>query len=68
MPDQDLLSFLLTSADPSGRFLSEMEIIDNILLILFAGHDTTRSAITLLMKYLSDYPKVYEKICKGYEL
>ncbi|KAL3719747.1 hypothetical protein ACJRO7_004687 [Eucalyptus globulus] len=66
-PDQDLLSFLLTSADANGRFLSEMEIIDNILLILFAGHDTTRSAITLLMKYLSDYPEVYENICKEHE-
>lgn len=66
-PDQDLLSFLLTSADANGRFLSEMEIIDIILLILFAGHDTTRSAITLLMKYLSDYPEVYENICKEHE-
>lgn len=66
-PDQDLLSFLLTSADANGRFLSEMEIIDIILLMLFAGHDTTRSAITLLMKYLSDYPEVYEKICKEHE-
>ncbi|KAK9274257.1 hypothetical protein L1049_019071 [Liquidambar formosana] len=63
-PKQDLLSHLLATADASGKFLTEMEIIDNILLLLFAGHDTTRSAITLLMRYLGDLPQVYEKVLK----
>ncbi|RVX12761.1 Cytochrome P450 716B2 [Vitis vinifera] len=62
---QDLLSHLLVTADASGRFLTEMEIIDNILLLLFAGHDTTASAITLLIKYLGELPEVYAKVLRG---
>ncbi|KAF2314570.1 hypothetical protein GH714_027697 [Hevea brasiliensis] len=61
-PPQDLLSYLLVNADTSGKFLSEIEIIDNILLLLFAGHDTSRSALTLLMKYLAEMPQVYAKV------
>lgn len=62
---QDPLSHLLVTADASGRFLTEMEIIDNILLLLFAGHDTTASAITLLIKYLGELPEVYAKVLRG---
>ncbi len=64
-PTQDLLSYLLVNADTSGKFLSEIEIIDNILLLLFAGHDTSRSALTLLMKYLAEMPQVYAKVLQG---
>ncbi|KAJ7005325.1 hypothetical protein NC653_009968 [Populus alba x Populus x berolinensis] len=35
-PTQDLLSHLLVTSDASGKFLSEMEIAANILLLLFA--------------------------------
>ncbi|EEF42996.1 cytochrome P450, putative [Ricinus communis] len=63
-PTQDLLSLLLVTADTSGRFLSETEIVDNILALLFAGHDTSRSARTLLMKCLGELPEVYAKVLK----
>ncbi|XP_023750273.1 beta-amyrin 28-monooxygenase [Lactuca sativa] len=61
---QDLLSHLLTSSDENGRFLTEMEIANNILLLLFAGHDTSTVSITLVMKSLGEYPDVYEKVLK----
>ncbi|OIW00549.1 hypothetical protein TanjilG_24279 [Lupinus angustifolius] len=63
-PTQDLLSHLLVTPDTNGRFLTEMEIIDNILLLLFAGHDTSRSVLSSLMKYLTDLPQVYEQVLK----
>ncbi|KAJ4850974.1 hypothetical protein Tsubulata_044202 [Turnera subulata] len=59
---QDLVSHMLVTKDASGRQLSEMEIVDNTLLLLFAGHDTTRSAITSVMKYLGELPEVYAKV------
>ncbi|KAI4344840.1 hypothetical protein L6164_012027 [Bauhinia variegata] len=59
---QDLLSQLLVTSDASGRFLNEMEIIDNILMLLFAGHDTSRSVLSSIMKYLGELPQVYEKV------
>ncbi|KAI5384733.1 hypothetical protein KIW84_071658 [Lathyrus oleraceus] len=63
-PTQDLLSHLLVTSDTSGRFMSEVEILDNMLLLLFAGHDTSRSAISLIMKYLGNLPEVYEQVLK----
>lgn len=66
-PTQDLLSHLLVTSDTSGRFMSEVEILDNMLLLLFAGHDTSRSAISLIMKYLGNLPEVYEQVLKGYQ-
>lgn len=64
-PTQDLLSHLLVTPDTNGRFLNEVEIIDNILLLLFAGHDTSRSVLSLVMKYLGNLPQVYEQVLKG---
>ncbi|KAG5041071.1 hypothetical protein GLYMA_05G166900v4 [Glycine max] len=61
-PTQDLLSHMLVTSDPSGRFMTEMEILDNILLLLFAGHDTSRSVLSLVMKYLGQLPQVYEHV------
>ncbi|XP_027918946.1 beta-amyrin 28-monooxygenase isoform X1 [Vigna unguiculata] len=63
-PTQDLLSHMLLTSDPSGRFMTEMEILDNILLLLFAGHDTARSVLSLVMKYLGQLPQVYEHVLK----
>uniref|UniRef100_A0A7N0TI33 Cytochrome P450 n=1 Tax=Kalanchoe fedtschenkoi TaxID=63787 RepID=A0A7N0TI33_KALFE len=62
LPTQDLLSYLLVTADEDGRFLTEEEIVSNILLLLFAGHDTSTCAITVIMKYLAEMPEVYDKV------
>ncbi|MFS7899664.1 putative cytochrome P450 [Helianthus anomalus] len=61
---EDLLSQLLLSSDENGRFLSELEIANNILLLLFAGHDTSAASITLLMKCLGEHPEVYKNVLK----
>lgn len=61
-PSQDLLSHLLVSSDENGRFLTEAEIVNNIMTLLFAGHDTSSVCITLLMKTLAELPQVYEKV------
>ncbi|KVI08382.1 cytochrome P450 [Cynara cardunculus var. scolymus] len=43
---QDLLSHLLSSSDENGKYLTDKEIANNILLLLFAGHDTSTVSIT----------------------
>lgn len=65
IPSQDLLSHLLVSPDENGKFMSESVIVDNILLLLFAGHDTSSSAITMLIKSLAEHPQIYEKVLRG---
>ncbi|KAL1326990.1 hypothetical protein AAHE18_13G269100 [Arachis hypogaea] len=44
--------------------MTETEIIDNLLQLLFSGHNTTRSVISSIMKYLGDLPEVYEQVLK----
>ncbi|KAL7612650.1 hypothetical protein Lser_V15G06362 [Lactuca serriola] len=61
---QDLLSHFLTSSDDNGKFLTEMEIANNYLLLLFAGHDTSTGSISLLMKNLGEHPDVYDKVLR----
>ncbi|XP_076928125.1 beta-amyrin 28-monooxygenase CYP716A378-like [Bidens hawaiensis] len=61
---QDLLSHFLCSPNENNKYLSEMEIANNILLLLFAGHDTSTVSITLVMKKLSEHPDIYEKVLR----
>ncbi|XP_011089170.1 beta-amyrin 28-oxidase-like [Sesamum indicum] len=61
---EDLLSHLLACPDENGKFMSESDIINNILLLLFAGHDTSSSAITMLIKTLAEHPEVYDKVLR----
>ncbi|XP_070012371.1 beta-amyrin 28-monooxygenase-like [Nicotiana sylvestris] len=64
-PPQDLLSHLLLFPDENGKFMSELELANNILLLLFAGHDTTSVTLTLVMKYLGELPHVYDKVLQA---
>ncbi|XP_031387717.1 abscisic acid 8'-hydroxylase 2 isoform X1 [Punica granatum] len=38
--------------------LSDMQIADNIIGVIFAAHDTTASALTWALKYLHDNPEI----------
>ncbi|CAH9106747.1 unnamed protein product [Cuscuta epithymum] len=58
----DLLSHLLLTPDDDGNFMSELCIVNNIILLLFAGHDTSSVTITLLVKKLGELPHVYENV------
>lgn len=62
---QDLLSHLLACPDDTGKFMEEAVIINNILMLLSAGHDSSSSALTMLMKYLAQHPQVYDQVLKG---
>ncbi|KAL0436102.1 UNVERIFIED_CONTAM: Beta-amyrin 28-monooxygenase [Sesamum radiatum] len=62
--EDDLLSHLLVCPDENGKFMSESDIINNILLLLFAGHDTSSSAITMLIKTLAEHPQVYDEVLR----
>ncbi|XP_030449991.1 beta-amyrin 28-monooxygenase-like [Syzygium oleosum] len=60
-PSQDLMSHLIANGDENGKLMPEVEIINNMLNLLFAGHDTSTSTLVLIIKYLSELPHVFEK-------
>jgi cytochrome P450 len=51
----DILSRLIRSGDDGDR-LSDREICDQVLTLLFAGHDTTTSTISFMLHELARHP------------
>ncbi|XP_058722232.1 abscisic acid 8'-hydroxylase CYP707A1-like [Vicia villosa] len=58
--ERDLLSCLLNWKSENGEMLSDDEIGDNIIGVLFAAQDTTATVMTWVVKYLHDEPKLLE--------
>ena len=63
-PTQDVLSQMIAVPFDDG-FMTELEIVDKILAILFGGEETTTATITFAMKYLSEMPHLYNAVLKG---
>ncbi|MFQ6647581.1 hypothetical protein Gotur_021353 [Gossypium turneri] len=47
--------------------LSEEEVIDNVVLLVFAAHDTTSFAIAMTFKMLAQHPDCYSKILQEHD-
>jgi cytochrome P450 len=55
---QDLLSLLIDAADEDGERLTDQQIRDEVMTLLFAGHDTTTSTIAFMFYELARHPDV----------
>jgi cytochrome P450 len=53
---EDVLSLLLDATDEDGAGLSDAHIRDEVMTLLFAGHDTTTSTIAFLFHELARNP------------
>ncbi|KAI5062991.1 hypothetical protein GOP47_0021538 [Adiantum capillus-veneris] len=62
LPDDDMLSCLLTYVSENGTPLSDEDIKDNILLMLFAGHDTSTLVTALALRYLALNPDIFDAV------
>ncbi len=60
-PGQDALGLLLQARDDEGNGLSLAELKDQVLLLLFAGHETVTSALGTLCLSLAQHPEVLVK-------
>ena len=54
----DVLSLLLDATDDEGEQLSDQQIRDEVMTLLFAGHDTTTSTIAFMFYELARQPDV----------
>ena len=52
----DLLSMLMDATDEDGSRLSKQQLRDQVMTLLFAGHDTTTSTVTFLFYELAQNP------------
>ncbi|MEG4146727.1 cytochrome P450 [Microcoleus sp. Pol12B5] len=58
----DALSLLISARDDEGKSLSLDELKDQVLLLLFAGHETLTSAIASFCLLLAQHPDVMAKV------
>ncbi|KAH9796401.1 Taxane 13-alpha-hydroxylase [Citrus sinensis] len=65
-PNQDLISCLLSIRNESV-VLSDEEIIDNAIIVMIAGHDTSAILITFFIRLLANDPSVYATIVQEQE-
>ncbi|CAL1355815.1 unnamed protein product [Linum trigynum] len=59
--EEDFLQQLLAGGEGGSR-LTDEEIKDNILTMIIAGQDTTASAITWMVKFLGENPRVLDTL------
>ncbi|KAL4275995.1 hypothetical protein HN51_058932 [Arachis hypogaea] len=60
--EKDLLGHMLNYRDEKGKTLTDEQIADNVIGVLFAAQDTTASVLTWILKYLHDDQKLLEAI------
>jgi cytochrome P450 len=53
---EDILSLLVDASDEDGSALSDQELRDQVMTLLFAGHDTTTSTVAFLFYELARNP------------
>lgn len=53
----DILSLLLDAHDEEGNTLGELQIRDEVMTLLFAGHDTTTSTVSFMFYELAREPR-----------
>jgi cytochrome P450 len=58
----DLLSMLLSATDEEGESMSETLLRDELMTFLFAGHETTATALTFTWFLLAQHPEVERKL------
>lgn len=58
----DLLDMLLEARYDDGNAMEEEQLIDEILILFTAGHETTSNALTFTMQLLALHPEWQDKI------
>ncbi|MAM18760.1 MAG: cytochrome P450 [Christiangramia sp.] len=62
----DLLDMLLDARYEDGNFMDEEQLIDEILILFTAGHETTSNALSFIAQLLAHHPEWQDKIFAEY--
>lgn len=58
----DLLDMLLESRYEDGTAMDEEQLIDEILILFVAGHETTSNALSFSLQLLANHPQLQQKV------
>jgi len=59
---KDVLAMLLEATDDEGRGMTDVELRDELVTALAAGHETTATALAWAVERILSTPRVYERI------
>ena len=59
---EDVLSLLLDAHDEDGSALSDRQVRDEVMTLLFAGHDTTTSTVSFMFYELARHPEIAQRL------
>ncbi len=61
--DAPLVQALIAATDPvTGRALTDQQICEELIVFLFAGHDTTATTLTYAMWQLGHHPAIQDRL------
>ena len=58
----DILTLLMSARDEAGEALTDVELRDELMTLLIAGHETTATALTWALYWIHKFPKVRERV------
>ncbi|MBE9145435.1 cytochrome P450 [Planktothrix mougeotii] len=58
----DMLHLMMTAQDEEGNSMTDQELRDELLTFLFAGHETTATAMSWALYWIYRQPEVHEKL------
>jgi cytochrome P450 len=63
----DILSLLMSARDEAGQPMTDIELRDELITLLVAGHETTATAMTWALYWIHRLSEVKEKLLKEIE-
>jgi len=61
---QDILSLMMSARDEAGQGMTDVELRDELMTLLVAGHETTASALTWALYWIDQLPQVRDTLLK----
>ena len=61
-PGATLLSALVHGRGEAGEVLSDEELIDNLRLLMLAGHETSASTLAWMIGLLAEHPRTWDRL------
>jgi cytochrome P450 family 110 len=58
----DILSLLMAAQDEDGNLMTDVELRDELITLLVAGHETTATAIAWAIYYIHKYPRIKSQL------
>ncbi len=59
---EDVLAMMLAARDEAGQPMTDVEVRDQLVTLLLAGHETTATALAWTFDRLLAHPSVYERL------